>query len=32
MAGEERNAGTSEATAWVVDIVHLIDEAATPTP
>ena len=32
MAGEVRNAGTSEATAWVVDIVHLIDEAATPTP
>ena len=32
MAGEVRNAGTEEATAWVVDIVHLIDAAATPTP
>jgi hypothetical protein len=32
MAGEVRNAGTDEATAWVVDIVHLIEVAATPTP
>jgi hypothetical protein len=32
MAGEVRNAGTDEATAWVVDIVHLIAPAATPTP
>jgi hypothetical protein len=32
MAGEVRNAGADEATAWVVDIVHLIDAAATPTP
>ena len=32
MAGEVRNAGTEEATAWVVDIVHVIEAAATPTP
>jgi quercetin dioxygenase-like cupin family protein len=32
MGGEVRNAGADEATAWVVDIVHLIDAAATPTP
>jgi hypothetical protein len=32
MAGEVRNAGADEATAWVVDIVHLIEDAATPTP
>jgi quercetin dioxygenase-like cupin family protein len=32
MAGEVRNAGTDEATAWVVDIVHLMVPAATPTP
>ena len=32
MAGEVRNAGTEEATAWVVDIVHLIAADATPTP
>jgi hypothetical protein len=32
MAGEVRNAGTGEATAWVVDIVHLMEPAATPTP
>jgi hypothetical protein len=31
MAGEVRNAGAEEATAWVVDIDHVI-EAATPTP
>jgi hypothetical protein len=32
MAGEVRNAGTDEAAAWVVDIVHLVEAAATPTP
>ena len=32
MAGEVRNAGTEPATAWVVDIVHVIAAAATPTP
>jgi quercetin dioxygenase-like cupin family protein len=32
IAGEMRNAGTEEATAWVVDIVHVIEAAATPTP
>ena len=32
MAGEVRNAGAAEATAWVVDISHLIEDAATPTP
>jgi hypothetical protein len=32
MGGEVRNAGTDEATAWVVDIVHLTEGAATPTP
>jgi hypothetical protein len=32
MTGEVRNDGTEEATAWVVDIVHLIAAAATPTP
>ncbi len=32
MAGEVRNAGTEEATAWVVDIVHVVEVAATPTP
>lgn len=32
IAGEMRNAGTAEATAWVVDIVHIIEAAATPTP
>jgi hypothetical protein len=32
MAGEVRNDGTEEATAWVVDIVHLTEAAATPTP
>jgi hypothetical protein len=32
MAGEVRNLGTSEATAWIVDIVHLMEPAATPTP
>ena len=32
MGGEMRNAGTEEATAWVVDIVHVIEAAATPTP
>ncbi len=32
MAGEVRNAGAEEATAWVVDIVHLVEAAATPTP
>ena len=32
MAGEVRNAGTEQATAWVVDIVHVIAAAATPTP
>jgi hypothetical protein len=32
MAGEVRNPGTDQATAWVVDIVHLIAADATPTP
>jgi hypothetical protein len=32
MAGEVRNAGSDEAAAWVVDIVHVIPAAATPTP
>jgi hypothetical protein len=32
MGGEVRNAGPQEATAWVVDIVHVIEAAATPTP
>jgi hypothetical protein len=32
MGGEVRNPGTDEATAWVVDIVHVIETAATPTP
>ncbi len=32
MAGEVRNDGTDEATAWVIDIVHLTEGAATPTP
>ena len=32
MAGEVRNAGTEVATAWVVDIVHVIEAVATPTP
>ena len=32
MAGEVRNAGSDEASAWVVDIVHVIPAAATPTP
>ena len=32
MGGEVRNAGTGEATAWVVDIAHLTEGAATPTP
>jgi quercetin dioxygenase-like cupin family protein len=32
MGGEVRNAGTDQATAWVVDIVHVTDTAATPTP
>jgi len=32
MGGEVRNDGTDEATAWVVDIVHLTEAAATPTP
>ena len=32
MAGEVRNDGAEEATAWVVDIVHLTGVAATPTP
>ena len=32
MAGEVRNDGTEEATAWVVDIVHLTEAPATPTP
>ncbi len=32
MAGEVRNAGADQASAWVVDIVHVIDAAATPTP
>jgi hypothetical protein len=32
MGGEVRNAGTDQATAWVVDIVHVIEAAATPTP
>ena len=32
MAGEIRNTGTEQATAWVVDIVHLVAGTATPTP
>lgn len=32
MAGEVRNDGAEEATAWVVDISLLTDAAATPTP
>jgi hypothetical protein len=32
MTGEVRNDGDEEATAWVVDIVHVITEAGTPTP
>jgi len=32
MGGEVRNAGTDEASAWMVDIVHIIEAAATPTP
>jgi hypothetical protein len=32
IAGEVRNAGTDEASAWMVDIVHLMEAAATPTP
>jgi hypothetical protein len=32
MGGEVRNDGEDVATAWVVDIVHVTDTAATPTP
>lgn len=32
VVGEVRNDGDEEATAWVVDIVHLTEGAATPTP
>jgi quercetin dioxygenase-like cupin family protein len=32
MVGEVRNDGAEAATAWVVDIVHLTEAAATPTP
>ena len=32
MGGEMRNDGAEEATAWVVDIAHLTEGAATPTP
>jgi hypothetical protein len=32
MGGEVHNDGADEATAWVVDIVHLTEAAATPTP
>jgi hypothetical protein len=32
MGGEVRNDGADEATAWVVDISHVTDTAATPTP
>ena len=32
MGGEVRNDGEEEATAWVVDIVHVTEAAATPTP
>jgi hypothetical protein len=32
MAGQVRNPGTDAATAWVVDIAHVIEAAATPTP
>jgi hypothetical protein len=32
IAGVVRNAGTDEASAWMVDIVHLMEAAATPTP
>ena len=32
MTGEVRNAGVEQASAWVVDIVHFIGAAATPTP
>ena len=32
MGGEMRNDGTEDATAWVVDITHLSEAPATPTP
>jgi quercetin dioxygenase-like cupin family protein len=32
MAGEVRNDGTDAAAAWIVDIVHVVPAAATPTP
>ncbi len=32
MGGEVRNDGAEQATAWVVDILHLTEVAATPTP
>ena len=32
MAGEVRNTGTGAATAWLVDIVHLVAGTSTPTP
>jgi hypothetical protein len=32
MGGEVRNDGAEAASAWVVDIVHLTEAAATPTP
>jgi hypothetical protein len=32
MGGEVRNDGAGEATAWVVDISHVTEAAATPTP
>ncbi len=32
MGGEVRNDGAEQATAWVVDILHVIEAAATPTP
>ncbi len=32
MGGEVRNDGVDVASAWVVDIVHVTEAAATPTP
>ena len=32
MGGEMRNDGTEEATAWMVDVTHLTEAPATPTP
>jgi hypothetical protein len=32
MSGEMRNDGAEEATAWVVNILHLAEASGTPTP